>query len=294
MIITHFSRNIIPDPTSVDLVIAQKLLIFFMKIEPLTSALFLFLSGFSTYLALNKYPKQKIYKQAIKLYLISGVLALVLYPPSLEIIFTSSSILLPIAVAMIINAFFNNDKVSLLLSILISLIDFILFQYNIKIIGINGGFGSLFPTISFALLGFYCAKNKLKSSTHWILTGILALLTFAKLPYSYTISVFFYNFQDKLYQSLTTWNHHFFGVIQNSIITLSLLKIIQYSKLTFLNSLGKKSLEIYIFHLLLLRSLELLELSFPSALWTITAIILFIILLIITTKILDEKSLKLL
>ena len=151
-----------------DASVADQALMFFMKIEPLTSAIFLFLVGFSLVLSwYNRgcpqglssglsWVKAKI-PRMLSLYLIAVVMFIVTHGLQWTHLFFSPGILSVIAISAVITSVLvitPNPWLSLLLAIVWGvLLSWYFDASGLYVAGLNSGAGGVIPLINLALLG---------------------------------------------------------------------------------------------------------------------------------------------
>lgn len=297
MFITHMYRLHVPATT--DSFIFKVLFDFFMTIEPLTAALFLFLMGFSLQITHQTMTDQTewLKKQKRKSLILIGLSTILciaeegLFP--VRIIF-ASGILSAIAVAtMIISIILSNknsNKLLLFSFITTGLITYVIDSSNISIIGLNAGNGALFPIIGFSFLGAFISKNHknfqdIEITTSNLLKVIASLFLFIiSLKFNwiniinstaYGLSI--QDFQLKL-NSFSNWNHSLVGFFSNSYIIMIIyifLRNIKMNPNTFIHLFGRYSLELYVFHLSIISFFYLLNTGIPG-----NGLVLFLLILL--------------
>lgn len=142
-------------------------LLFFIDVEPIISAFFLFIAGFSLTLSFSNRCKQSatstwpwlrgVSKKALSLYLIASVFFIAEHGFQLPDVLVSPGILSIIGLSIGLTAFFlTTSKPFWLNGIfvgLVMLITFVLEQERIQITGLNTGPGGTFPLICLCPLG---------------------------------------------------------------------------------------------------------------------------------------------
>ena len=294
MFITHTYRIQISEftpETNIQLFV-NNIFNFFMYIEPFTSALFLFLVGFSfkmslehTKLNINDWKRYHL-KKGFKLILISFLLYIPYHSFNIKIyeIIFSSGILAVIGISLITLSIFK-DFLNIFFTIVLA-ISFILEYYNVNIIGLNAGAGNLFPTILYSLIGYFSynySKIKIKFIDIFFLFIIIGIVFTIQPNFRYNVDYSENNFNLlslQIEQGISSiWNHSTLGFIFNSFILFIfskffLIKTKINNKL--ITTISKHSLQMYIFHILLLSGFYITKIGFPNSIFTLIFLLILI------------------
>ena len=293
MFITHTFRVQVanPDISSTSMEIVNNIFNFFMYIEPFTSALFLFLVGFSLKYSysrikknnLNKW-KNKHKKKSIQLIIISLLLHIPYYGFNLIEMIFSSGVLMAIGVAIYLLIYSLNNKKRYILFFIGLILSIFLEVFNFSIIGVNAGAGAILPLILYSFIGFEIYDLKLLKKEIFILL-LISLLTFIFISqdFRYIVSNTRYildlNSFTIVNKNNLIWNHSIFGFIFNSIIlTISslLFKIKTKKQIKFIKQLSENSLNMYIVHILILSLFYINNIGIPNPIFTLIFLIILI------------------
>lgn len=311
MFITHTYRiqisNFVPD-TNIQLIV-NNTFNFFMYIEPFTSALFLFLVGFSIKMSLDNTKlnivdwKRTHLKKGFKLILISFLLYIPYHSFNIKIyeIIFSSGILSVIGTSLITISLLK-ERFLYLFFIIVLVISFFLESCNINIIGLNAGAGNLFPTMLYSLIGYFSynySKVKIKFIDILLIIIFIGIIFTIEPNFRYNVYYHEYNFNLlslKIDQSFSSiWNHSIFGFIFNSFILFICSKLFLIkTKITnkLITTISKYSLQMYIFHILLLSGFYITKIGFPNSIFTLIFLLILIPICLNLSKIyLKIKSL---
>ena len=149
--------------------------------------------------------------------------------------------------------YFLNKKTYLIIGVIsIGFIEFLLESYNLSILGLNAGAGCLIPVIGYAFLGNLWYKIKIKYIHLSIIP--IALMISLNVNFRYDVEYLIYDIIQKKYINFSNWNHSLYGFIFNSLLIMTLFKLINNKNLhlNLINTLGKNSLSVYVFHLLVI------------------------------------------
>lgn len=291
MFITHTYRIQIADPTisnNLDLYI-NEVFEFFMYIEPFTSALFLFLMGFSlkhsflNSLNIKEWDKKHL-KKAFYLILISAFIHIPYHGLNILEVLVSSGILMSIAISMILIIFFkNNIYVLTFLSVILAIL---IESLNITLMGVNAGAGAILPVIIYGFIGFIAYDLNLNNQKRSILFLIFISFYFI-ISKEFRYDVSFVNFKLDL-DNLTIilkenkiWNHSIWGFIYNSLFLLIIKDLfLVKTKITnnFIQNVSISSLHMYVFHILILSGFYISKIGLPSPIFTLIFLIILIFL----------------
>lgn len=234
----------------------------FMYIEPLTSALFLFLAGYSFSLLNQKLTHDELKKQILKKSLIliffSWIINLALYSGKglfLDHLVLSSGILQAIAISLIMNLLLSKKNKYLYLGIALTIIIEIFLEFfKISVIGLNAGAGALIPVIGYSFVGHIYQKHNFKYNT--LLFAIVLIGLFLNLNWRYDVEYQIFNLIQNKYTLFSNWNHSALGFIMNSATIILIFRLISVLKIKrtipIIKDLGGHSLTVYVFHLLLI------------------------------------------
>lgn len=236
---------------------------FFMNIEPFTSALFLFLAGYSMFISYRDNNDEKefsknIFKKSIILIIFSVLLNFFSFITKgifIDHLILSSGILQAIAISLLLNLFLLKKKKSIYVVytiLIIAAIAAILEYFSIVILGLNAGAGCLVPVIGFSLVGHLASKHRVHMNIFYI--SILAIGIYFGFAWRYDVNFNLYDILSQQYKDFSIWNHSLAGFIMNSSILLIISSFICNSFKTlkifnFINQLGKHSLTVYVYHL---------------------------------------------
>lgn len=286
MFITHTYRMQITNIDSSNLLL-NNIFLFFMYIEPFTSALFLFLTGYSLRISLSKSKDLKKWHSLIlKKSIILILLSFLLYFPYFGVhpieAFFSSGILMVIGISILFLSYFsNNIKNIKLFFLILLLITFLLEYFNLSIIGINNGAGGLLPMMLFSFVGYFSYDlkfNFFKNLLLLIILFIFILLDFNYIRISdYQIlsinSIIPFNYK---YIEGSIWIHSTLGFIINSLI-LYFISLIMKVKINInyelLYKISNNSLNMYVIHILILSIIKFYKVGFPDSIHTLIFLI---------------------
>lgn len=286
MFITHTYRiqisNFIPETNSQ--LYIDNIFKFFMYIEPFTSALFLFLVGFSIKMSLDKTNldikqwENNHIKKGLKLILASILLYIPYHSFKIniyEIIF-SSGILSVIGFSIIILTKLRKKNHLYFFLIVSIIISFLLEFFNTVVIGINAGVGNLLPTLLYSIIGFFSyelSKNKFNLIS---LLTIIIVVFLINPNFRYTV-----DYNGTIFDLLSLkqesgvssiWNHSLIGFLINSIILVFVSQFFLIKtkiKNNLITTISKYSLQMYIFHILLLSGFYITKIGFPNSIFTL-------------------------
>lgn len=274
MFITHTFRLHIT--TTTDSVFLLKAFNFFMKIEPLTASLFLFLAGFSLITSYQNMKdsviwNSKINKKIYILFAISFILCILeegIFP--FRLLF-SSGILGVIGISLLlIKKYIEHQKSSfiyLLLWGLTLMFSFFLDRFNINLTGLNIGNGAMIPIIGFSFLGAFIAKNfniisniKFKNKIYSLSAILISIFMLTKFKWVSVLHSEAYGFHSHTFKIdtalFTNWNQTAPGFASCSLIIILIISLLIniHIKRTFplIELFSKYSLELYIYHLTLI------------------------------------------
>ncbi|MEW6058148.1 MAG: acyltransferase family protein [Bdellovibrionota bacterium] len=197
MFITHFYRLYEMSPgrsKTGDLSVLDLLLKFFIKVEPLTFALFLALSGFSLALAAQKFQGdqvqwlRKLGKRSLELIFWSSLLFVFRRGPQWpDFIFSSGPLCVIGFAALWFGGGLKSTRPKLWLfftTASVFLATLVLGAQSLTVSGLNAGNGGVLPDFAFAAYGIwigmaYAEKGLIKARHVCILLGLLGLIGFA-------------------------------------------------------------------------------------------------------------------
>lgn len=291
MFITHTARLITfyNDQNNI-----QILFDFFMLIEPIIAATFLFISGYSLRLTFKNNTKWYLKKNKIikELFIWSILLHALQYGLLIDQIIFSSGILFVIGMSIFLTyKKLNNNKYLIYIIILSSLLYQFLSYFNFNIVGLNAGTGALLPSINYFILGILSFNlkniiNKVKFIFPLIILTIVALDSqLVYFPSHQTFDLI------KLeWNNFEIWNPSFIGQIFNSSILIFLsinFTNIKTRKDNFISNLSSNSLFLYKYHLIVIGLMYRFKIGIPSA---IEALIFLILLISIGVDLMKRKN----
>ena len=291
MFITHTARLI---TFHNDNNIIQAFFDFFMMIEPIIAAIFLFISGYS--LRLTFQNNQKWYSKKNKiiknLFIWSILLHAIQYGILIDQLIFSSGILFVIAISILITyKQINNNEYLFFLTIIFSIIYQTLIYLKLNIVGLNAGTGALLPSINYFIFGVlsFNLKNLIEKVKFIFPLIILLIIGFdAKLVYFPSHNTFdLINLKWKLFE---VWNPSLLGQLFNiSILIFLSINFNKFliSKDNFIAKFSNNSLFLYKYHLIIIGLMYQFKIGIPSA----TEALIFLILLIsIGTDLMKRKN----
>lgn len=231
---------------------------FFMDIEPFTSALFLFLSGFSMfYFIKNNGDEKKLVKKSLFLIFASFSLCLMQNGLYLKLLL-SSGVLWTIAISMIL-IFYLHKKEDLLWLVFLLILTFemICYVFNLNIIGYNFGFNPISPLLNFAIVGYFMAKYD--TNKNWAILFLMGFVCFfIPLPWTYDQSMFLSPIiKMNNFSRFDFYNHSLKGFFSQFLFISLFFNLFKKINFKFLNTLGRHSLFIYIYHLIFLELIKI-------------------------------------
>lgn len=290
MFITHGTRLYLSEVKNFKILVETSMLDsflnFFLIIEPFTSALFLFLVGYSLSLSKQTFKGEnwalKNLKRSGELYLIGFIFFFLEKGFQWPDLFLSPSILSCIAISIVsLTALIelNKNYLWVVTTIGVFAISFLI-EDKYLVTGLNGGFGGVFPLILFSFLGYYTSKASNKnmffliglSAIFWLVPGkwVAYYPTFYKAFPTGETGLDFIKYLisggEVVNYKITFWNHTVLSVLRlMSPILLSFFILQKYQEKLKLKVyhqqlalLGRNSLVLYVYHLTFIAVFSLL------------------------------------
>ncbi|MBN2544844.1 MAG: DUF1624 domain-containing protein [Spirochaetes bacterium] len=242
----------------------QGAILFLFNLVPICPALFLFVSGFSITILLNKYEKNMLYKKLIKrgflLIIISFFLFFFENGLQFPDIFFASGILNTIGLMIIISSFIILLPYKIIITtmiILILLSIHIIFEiFNIKLFPFNNAFEPIIPTVTFGFIGllfgfFHNIFNNKNFKIFIMITGFLSLFfLFFLFSFNEGFSVYSENGTYEIIRFFKNKYMYITNIIENNYTGITEKFIWNYKVNNFFASLSAVFILFVIFYIL--------------------------------------------